>query len=141
MVFADSWPRKFFSEIFASTFFKMVLCKYFKPCGKASCNMPLPDPEGPLSKEMDIGTIKELNKEVESLVNSGTMGKRSLYLKVTAKQKATIGKYVFVPPNCTDMLQLLDLSVNKSAKDYLKSRFQPWYSDQIFEQHNDSTSL
>jgi len=48
---------------------------------------------------------------------------------------------VFVPPNCTDMLQPLDLSVNKSAKDYLKSRFQQWYSDQIFEQHNDSTSL
>ena len=40
--------------------------------------MPLPDPGGPLSKEMDIGTIKELNKEVELLVNSGTMGKRSL---------------------------------------------------------------
>ena len=48
---------------------------------------------------------------------------------------------VFVPPNCTDMLQPLDLSVNKSAKDYLKSRFQQWYSEQIFEQHNDSTSL
>ena len=48
---------------------------------------------------------------------------------------------VFVPPNCTNMLQPLDLSVNKSAKDYLKSRFQQWYSDQIFEQHNDSTSL
>jgi len=56
----------------------MALYKYFKPCGKASCNMPLPDPGGPLSKEMDIGTIKELNKEVESLVNSGTIGKRSL---------------------------------------------------------------
>ena len=48
---------------------------------------------------------------------------------------------MFVPPHCTDMLQPLDLSVNKSAKDYLKSRFQQWYSEQIFEQHNDSTSL
>jgi len=59
----------------------MALYKYFKPCRKASCNMPLPDPEGPLSKEIDIGTIKELNKEVESLVNSGTMGKRSPYFQ------------------------------------------------------------
>ena len=55
--------------------------------------MPLPDPLGPLSKEMDSGTIRELNKEVESLVNSGTMGKRSPYLKVMAQQKAIIGKY------------------------------------------------
>ena len=47
--------------------------------------MPLPDPNGPLSKEVDTETIKELNKEVETLVNFGTMGKRSTYLKVTAE--------------------------------------------------------
>ena len=35
-----------------------------------------------------------MNKEVESLVNSGTMGKRSSYLKVMAEQRATIGKYI-----------------------------------------------
>ena len=42
---------------------------------------------------MNTGIIKELNKEVESLVNSGTMGKRSPYLKVMAEQRATIRKY------------------------------------------------
>ena len=48
---------------------------------------------------------------------------------------------VSVLPNCTDRLQPLDISVNKSAEDYLESQFQQWYSDQIFEQHNDDTSL
>ena len=53
----------------------MVLYKYFIPCRKATFNMPLPDPEGPLSEEMNTETIKELNKEVLALINSGTMGK------------------------------------------------------------------
>ena len=38
---------------------------------------------------------------------------------------------VFVPPNCTDHLQPLDLSVNKSAKGFLKRKFWEWYSDEI----------
>ena len=32
-----------------------------------------------------------------------------------------------LPPNCTDKLQLLDLSFNKPMKDHLKSKFQAWY--------------
>ena len=84
---------KLFGQIFATSCLNMALYKYFKPRRKATFNMPLPDPEGPLSEEMDTETIKESNKEVVALINSGTMGKRSPYLKVTAEQKATIEKY------------------------------------------------
>ena len=34
--------------------------------------------------------------------------------------------YIIVPPNCTDKLQPLDLSVNKSVKEFPSSRFQEW---------------
>ena len=42
--------------------------------------------------------------------------------------------YVIVPPNCTDRLQPLDLSLNKAAKDFLRSQFQSWYANKIHEQ-------
>ena len=83
---------KNFRLIFA-TCLNMALYKYFKPYRKATSSMPLPNPDGPLSKEVDTETIKELNKEVRTLVNSGTMGKQSTYLKVVAEQKETMGKY------------------------------------------------
>ena len=34
-----------------------------------------------------------------------------------------------VSANCTDHLQLLDLSVNKAAKEFLHKQFNGWYSD------------
>ena len=42
--------------------------------------------------------------------------------------------YVIVPPNCTDKLQPLDISVNKPAKEYLRSKFQSWYASKITSQ-------
>ena len=36
-----------------------------------------------------------------------------------------------VPANCTDRLQPLDVSVSKPVKDFLRSKVQSWYSDQI----------
>ena len=38
-----------------------------------------------------------------------------------------------VPGNCTDRLQPLDISVNKPAKDFLRAKFQQWYSDKIHD--------
>lgn len=36
-----------------------------------------------------------------------------------------------LPPNCTDKLQPLDLSVNKPVKDGMKAKFQQWYADEV----------
>ena len=41
---------------------------------------------------------------------------------------------ILVPPNCTDRLQLLDATVNKTAKDFLMRKFQEWYSERLLEQ-------
>ena len=41
---------------------------------------------------------------------------------------------LLIPPNCTDRLQPLDLTVNKSAKDFLRSKFQSWYAEQVCSQ-------
>ena len=41
---------------------------------------------------------------------------------------------VLIPPNCTDRLQPLDLSVNKSAKSFLRNEFQTWYAKQVCSQ-------
>ena len=41
---------------------------------------------------------------------------------------------VLIPANCTDHLRLLDLSVNKSAKEFLRNAFQQWYASQVCSQ-------
>ena len=41
---------------------------------------------------------------------------------------------VLVFNNCTDVLQPLDLSVNKPLNDHLRSKFQLWYSEQVSKQ-------
>ena len=41
---------------------------------------------------------------------------------------------VLIPPNLTDRLQPLNLSVNKSVKDFLKRQFQEWYADLVSAQ-------
>ena len=34
---------------------------------------------------------------------------------------------ILIPPNCTDRLQPLDLSVIKAAKEFLRRKFNEWY--------------
>ena len=41
---------------------------------------------------------------------------------------------VLIPPNCTDRLQPLDISVNKAAKEYLLRQFQSWYTQEVCAQ-------
>ena len=36
-----------------------------------------------------------------------------------------------IPPNCTDRLQPLDLSVNKAGKEFLRRQFQTWYAQNV----------
>ena len=39
-----------------------------------------------------------------------------------------------VPANCTDRLQALDVSVNKPVKEFLRRKFQKWYSEEVCRQ-------
>ena len=44
---------------------------------------------------------------------------------------------VNIPTNCTDKLQPMDLSVNRSIKEFLKNKFGEWYSKMVFQYLDD----
>ena len=48
---------------------------------------------------------------------------------------------VHVPSNCTDLLQPLDLSVNKPFKDKLQSKFSEWYTQEVSKQLEAGTQV
>ena len=60
-------------------------------------------------------------------------------LDVVSKLRQHHFDIVLVPPNCTDRLQPLDVSVNKPAKDFLKEKFREWYATQILQQLEQGT--
>ena len=39
-----------------------------------------------------------------------------------------------VPPNCTDRLEPMDLSVNKPVKEFMRKKFQEWYAGGVLKQ-------
>ena len=41
---------------------------------------------------------------------------------------------VIVPPNCTDKLQPIDLSISKPVKDQMRGKFQEWYASEVQKQ-------
>ena len=44
---------------------------------------------------------------------------------------------VRIPPNCTDKLQPMDVSINKPMKDGMRTRFQTWYASEVQKQLKD----
>ena len=48
---------------------------------------------------------------------------------------------VKVPPNCTDKLQPLDVSVNKSMKNEMRGKFQLFYSSEVQKQITSGTPI
>ena len=48
--------------------------------------------------------------------------------KVLKDNRTLVSK---VPANMTHLFQLLDLTVNKAAKDYTKQKFSDWFTSQI----------
>ncbi len=48
---------------------------------------------------------------------------------------------VHVPNNMTDHFQPLDLNVNGHAKEFLKSKFECWYAQQVTDQINSGSTV
>lgn len=40
---------------------------------------------------------------------------------------------ISIPANCTDRLQPMDLSINKTLKDFMKKELNEWYSSVVYE--------
>ena len=55
--------------------------------------------------------------------------------------RCKVHSVLYVPAWYTDNLQLLDLTVNKSFRKYLRHSFQNWYGDQVRQQLDRGTSM
>lgn len=48
---------------------------------------------------------------------------------------------IHVSPNTTDLLQPMDIAVNKPAKDFLKRKFEHWYSNEVMKQFSNVSDV
>ena len=64
------------------------ILRYFKK----SAASDLPDPHGPLSKELQPQTIRAVNEKIKPDLEKTSRGERGPYLKLTPSQRALIGK-------------------------------------------------
>ena len=77
---------------------------------------------------------EELNKPEQAALAIFDNFKGQLTEKVLQELEDNNIQSVLVPANCTDRLQPMDLSVNKSIKSFLRSQFSTWYSQEVFKQ-------
>ena len=71
----------------------MSILKYFKWKHKDAA-LPLPDPVGPLSKDVPTSSINEANNEVlKAIADQSTRKKKGPYIKVAPECKAKVAKY------------------------------------------------
>ena len=72
------------------------LLRFFKPCRKNPCDLPLPDPSGSLSEKVDSSVIEEANKEVTTII-ADVGGKCKPYLKLR-NTRTESNNWISIPP-------------------------------------------
>ena len=78
----------------------MSILKYFKWKHKDAA-LPLPDPVGPLLKDVPTSSIIEANNEVlKAIADQSTHKKKGPYIKVAPECKAKVAKYALEHGNC-----------------------------------------
>ena len=88
----------------------MDLFKYFKREGKRDC---LPDPHGPLNKQVPSSSIEETNKEVDSCYKETSKEKKHSPCNFAMpKQKVKVAKEVAVNGTITMHWIVLPLIIN-----------------------------
>ena len=87
-----------------------------------------------------MGAVNGLDDHLPALVISDNFKGQ-----VTAEVKQLLEEHnvhaVKLPPNCTDRVQPMDISVNKAAKDFIRQKLNAWYAEQVAQQLDDGKEL